>query len=321
MKAIVYDRYGPPEVLHAAELPKPAPKDGEVLIRVHATTVSTADLRIRSLDMPAGFGLMGPLAFGIGKPRQPVLGTELAGVIEAVGKDVTTFKPGDRVFAFPGGALGSYAEYRTMPADGKVVLAPRNIPLEQAAALSFGGSTALHFLREGKVKAGDRVLVNGASGAVGVALVQLARHLGASVTGVCSGANADLVRSLGASRIIDYTKGDIFADGSTYDVIADTVGTLPLSKARRGLVKGGRLLVVLGTLGELLRAPFAPLLGVTSIAGPATERVEDLRTLAQLTESGAYRPVIDRTYPLEEIVDAHRYADTGRKRGSVLVTI
>jgi len=319
MKAAIYDRYGPPEVVRIAEVPTPSPKDGEVLIRVHASTVSSADHRVRSLNLPAGFQLFGPLAFGIVRPRQPILGTELSGVVEAVGKDVTSFRPGDHVFAFPGGSFGAHAEYRTMPADGRVARAPASIPLVEAAALSFGGGTALHFLRKGGVRAGERILVNGASGAVGVALVQLAHRLGAEVTGVCSGANAELVRSLGADRVIDYTQGDIFADGSRYDVVADSVGTLPIARARHGLVPGGRLLGILGTLGELVRAPFVR--DIKVIAGPAEERAEDLGLFAQYVEDGTFRPVIDRTYRLEEIVEAHRYVDTGRKRGSVLVTI
>ncbi len=208
MKAIVYDRYGPPDVLSLQEVGKPTPKDNEVLIRTHATTVTSGDWPARSLDVPVGFGLMSRLFFGIAKPRQPILGTELAGRIESIGKDVRKFKVRDRVFAFSGAGMGCHAEYKCMPEDGELALTPPNLTCDEAAALSFGGTTALNFLRRGRLQNRERVLVNGASGAVGTAAVQLAKHFGAEVTGVCSTANVDLVRSLGATHVIDYTKDD-----------------------------------------------------------------------------------------------------------------
>jgi NADPH:quinone reductase-like Zn-dependent oxidoreductase len=322
MRAAVYERYGPPGVVEVRDVPKPTPKDDEVLIRVRATTVSSGDWRARSLELPRGFGFMGRLVFGVSKPRQPILGTELAGVIEAVGKDVRKFAPGDEVFAFPGAAFGCHAEYRCLREDRPIAPKPSNLGFEEAAALCFGGTTALDFLRRAKLSAGEKVLVNGASGAVGTAVVQLARHFGTQVTGVCSSNNAELVRSLGAHRVIDYAKDDFTSDGETYDVIVDTVGTAPYARSRRSLTERGRLLVVLGGLADLLLAPWVSLTTKrTVIAGPVGERVEDLWELARLAEVGDFKPVIDRSYPLEDIVEAHRLVDTGRKRGSVVVTV
>ena len=320
MKAFVYDRYGPPEVLRLAELPKPVPKDDEILIRTRAMTVTAGDWRVRSLDVPAGFGLLSRLALGISGPRQKILGSELAGVVESVGKNVTKFKPGDEVFAFPGLRMGAHAEYRCMPEDGPVALKPPNLTFDEAAAISFGGTTALDFLRRGKLARGERVLVNGASGAVGTAAVQLAKHLGAEVTGVCSGANAELVRSLGAEHVVDYTKEDFTENGEKYDVIVDTVGTAPFSRSKRSLTENGRLLAVLGGFGDLLRAPWVNLTSkMKVVAGPGAEKVEDLRLLAKLAEAGEYKPVIDRRYPLEQFREAHRRVDSGHKRGNVVI--
>jgi NADPH:quinone reductase-like Zn-dependent oxidoreductase len=322
MKASVYERYGGPDVIEVKDVATPTPKDNEILIKTRATTVSSGDWRLRSLDVPAGFGLISRLAFGISGPRQRILGTELAGEIAAVGKDVTRFHVGDPVVAFNGARMGCHAEYLCMPEDGAVARKPANLTYDEAAALSFGGTAALHFLRKAHLQKGERVLVNGASGAVGTAAVQLAKHFGAHVTGVCSAANVELVKSLGADRVIDYTTEDFTANGETYDVIVDTAGTAPFSRSKGSLKPGGRLLVVLGGLVDLLRAPFASLLTDKKVvAGPAAERPEDVRFLAQLAEAGAFKPVIDRRYPFERIADAHRYVDTGHKRGSVVVTL
>ena len=322
MKAIVYERYGPPEVLQLKEVEKPTPKDNEVLIKTHATTVTSGDWRVRSLNVPAGFGLIMRLVFGISRPKQPILGTELAGVIESVGKDVSKFKVGDQVFAFSDAAMGCYAEYKCMPEDGAVALKPSNLTYDEAAALSFGGTTALDFFRRGKLQSGERVLVNGASGGVGTAAVQLAKHFGADVTGVCSTANVELVRSLGASHVIDYTKEDFTQNGETYDVIVDTVGTAPFSRSKASLKEGGRLLLVLAGLPDMLQIPWVSMTSSKKIiAGPATGRAEDLRFLAELAEAGEFKPVIDRRYPFEQIAEAHRYVDTGRKKGNVVITL
>jgi NADPH:quinone reductase-like Zn-dependent oxidoreductase len=320
MKAIVYHRYGPPDVVALAEVPKPAPKSNEVLIRILATTVTTGDWRARSLKMPAGFGLLGRLVFGIFGPRQPILGTELAGIVESVGDTVTRFKPGDEIFAFPSAGFGSHAEYRTMPEDGMIARKPANLSFEEAAALSFGGTTALDFLRRSGIKRGDDVLIVGASGSVGSAAVQLAKHFSAAVTGVSSAGNAELVFSLGAYKVIDYEGCNFTRNGETYDVILDTTGSAPFTRVERALKPGGRLAVVLATLS--LNSP-RPSRGSRKkiIAGVAALRPKDMQTLAALAEAGEFRPVIDRSYPLEDAAKAHAYVDTGRKRGNVVLTV
>jgi NADPH:quinone reductase-like Zn-dependent oxidoreductase len=322
MKAIVYQRYGAPEVLEEQELTKPVPGDNEVLIRSHATTVTSGDWRMRSLDVPPGFGLFARLAFGVRGPRKQILGSELAGEVEAVGQDVTRFGVGDRVFSFDGFGMACYVEYKCVPEDGVLARIPAGLSYEEAAALSFGGTTALHYLRKGKLQRGERVLVNGASGGVGTAAVQLAKHFGAEVTGVCSAANAELVRSLGADHVIDYAEEDFSKSGQTYDVIVDTAGTAPYARCKGSLRKGGRLLLVLAGMSEMLRGPWVSLTSSKKvITGAASERGEDLRLLAELVEAGAYRAVIDRRYPWEQIVEAHHYVDAGHKRGNVVVTL
>jgi NADPH:quinone reductase-like Zn-dependent oxidoreductase len=323
MKAAVYTKYGPPDVVALTEVPKPAPKNHEILIRIHATTVTTGDWRARSLDLPPGFAVFGRLFFGVFGPRKPVLGTELAGEVEAVGKAVTRFKVGDQVFAFAGSGYGCHAEYRTMPEDGLIALKPAKLSFEQAASLSFGGTTALSFLRhKGHIQRGDRILVVGASGSVGTAAVQLAKHFGATVIGVCSTANMELVRSIGADKVIDYTKEDFSKYGETYDIILDTTGTAPFSRCESALKQGGRLLVVLGSLGQAIgmHRPSRES-GKKVIATPVTVRVEDMQFLARLAESGELKPVIDRSYPLESAAEAHAYVDTGHKRGSVVLSV
>ena len=323
MKAIVYHRYGTPDVVELAEVPKPTVKDREVLIRIHATTVTTGDWRARSLTLPAGFGLMGRLVFGVFGPRKPILGTELAGEVEAVGKAVTRFKAGDQVFAFTGASFGCHAEYRTMAEDGLIALKPANLSFEEAAALSFGGTTALNFLRDkAGIKPGDSVLIVGASGGVGTAAVQIAKHFGAKVTGVCSTANLELVLSIGADKVIDYTSKDFAKNDETYDIILDTTATTSFSRCENALKPGGRLLLVLGSFAQALgmgRPPRASDKKV--IAGVSAPSAEDLRFLARLAETGEYKPVIDRSYPLKNAAEAHAYVDTGRKRGSVVVSV
>jgi NADPH:quinone reductase-like Zn-dependent oxidoreductase len=328
VKAYTYDRFGPPEVLELREVPKPVPGDHEVLVRIRATTVTTGDWRVRSLEVPRGFRLLSRLALGISRPRQPVLGTELSGDIEAVGKAVTRFQVGDPVFGFTGARMGCHAEYRCLPEEGHgrkdeaVARKPANLTHEEAAALSFGGTTALSFLRKAKLQRGERVLVVGASGCVGTAAVQLARHLGARVTGVCSGANLELVRSIGAERVIDYTQEDFTRNGERYDVIVDTAGTSPFSRCQASLAERGRLLLVLASLPEMLRAPWVSLASTKRVIGGVVSwGVADLRLLAGLAEAGEFRPVIDRRYRFEEMVEAHRHVDAGHKRGNVVVTV
>jgi NADPH:quinone reductase-like Zn-dependent oxidoreductase len=320
MRAAVYERYGPPEVVHLTEVPTPVPKDNEVLVRVKATTVTSADWRVRSLDLPAGFRPMGRLMIGIFGPRQPILGTELAGVVEAVGSRVTRFRRGDPVFAFPGLGMGCHVEYRAIPEDGRIAHKPANLTFEEAAALCFGGMTALDFFRRGKLARGESVLVNGAAGGVGSAVVQLARQFGAStITGVASTGNLDLVRSLGADRVIDYTRADFTKDRARYDVIVDTAGTAPYARVKGSLREGGRLLAVLGTFGDTLRGMISG--GGKIVAGTGPARTEDVRLLGELASAGIYKPVIDSVFPFEEIVAAHARVDTGHKRGSVVVRV
>jgi NADPH:quinone reductase-like Zn-dependent oxidoreductase len=323
MKAIVYRTYGGPGVVSLAEVAKPTPKPNEVLVAIRATTVNSGDWRARSLELPAGFGFLGRAVFGFRGPRQPILGTEFAGVVEAVGVKVTRFRPGDEVVGFPGGSFGSHAEYRTMPENGMIDFKPANLSFEQAAALSFGSTTALPFLRDkAKVKPGDQVLVVGASGAVGAAAVQIAKHFGAEVTAVTSTPNVALVTSIGADRVIDYKTTDFAATGETWDIIFDTTGTAPFSRCEGSLKPGGRLVAVQAGVAELMgigkpsRAS-----GKTLIASVAPLRPEDFRTIVEMAASGALRPVIDRIYDLEDAADAHAYVDTGRKRGSVVLTV
>jgi NADPH:quinone reductase-like Zn-dependent oxidoreductase len=322
MKAAVYERYGAPDVIEIRERPKPVPGDREILVRVRATTVSTGDWRARTLAMPAGFGFMGRAFFGFTGPRQPVLGTELAGDVEAVGRGVTRFKAGDRVFAFTGSAMGCHAEYKSLREDGQVELIPANVAYDSAAALSFGGMTALGALRRAKVGKGDTVLIVGASGSVGSAAIQVARHLGAVVTAVCSTANLEMVAGLGATHLVDYTTTDFTRNGVRYDVIMDTTGTAPYSRSVGSLKPSGRFIPILGSFGDVLRGPLAAMSGGPAvIAGPAKSAPGDLAYLAKLAESGELTPFIDRRYPLAQIADAHRHVETGRKRGNVVVTL
>jgi NADPH:quinone reductase-like Zn-dependent oxidoreductase len=323
MKAAVYKRYGPPHVVSIEDVDKPGVKDDEVLVKIRATTVSSGDWRVRSLDMPPGFGLLARPALGLFGPRRPILGGEMAGDIQAVGKNVTRFKPGDAVFAFPGANLGCHAEYRAMPAAGPIALKPENLTYEQAAALSFGGVTALNFLKtRGNIQRGEKVLIVGASGAVGSAAVQIARHFGAEVTGVCSTRNLALVKSIGAAKVIDYTEEDFTRNGESYDIILAASGATTFSECRHSLNEHGRLLMVLSGLTDLLLTPWAALTGTKKVvAGPVMGSPEDVNAIKELAEAGAFMPVIDRHYPLDQIVQAHAYVDTGRKKGSVIINV
>jgi NADPH:quinone reductase-like Zn-dependent oxidoreductase len=319
VKAAVYERYGPPAVVEIKEVVKPTIKNDEVLIRIRATTVSSGDWRARSLDVPFGFGLLARLVFGLSRPKQRILGSELAGDIEAVGKDVRRFSIGDAVFAFPGAGLGCHAQYRTMPEDGAVALKPANLSYEEAAALCFGGTTALDYLRQkAKIQRGERVLVVGASGAVGTAAVQLAKYFGAEVTGVCSTANQKLVKSIGADKVIDRTKEDLSKGGETYDIIFDAAGATSFSQCKGLLRKNGRLLMAVAGLPQIAAIPWASMTSSKKVfAGPAAERVEDVHFLRELAETGAFKPVIDRRYPLERIAEAHAMLIPAAKRAAL----
>ncbi|SBO44876.1 NAD(P)-dependent alcohol dehydrogenase [Cyanobium sp. NIES-981] len=322
MRAVVYERYGPPEVLRFRDVPRPVPGERDVLIRIHASTVSSGDWRMRSLEVPAGFGVLVRLVAGLRRPRQPILGTELAGTVAAVGPRVRRFRVGDAVVAFSDMAMGCHAEYACLPEDGAITAKPANLSFAQAAALSFGGTTALHFLRRAGLRSGERLLVNGAAGAVGTAAVQLAVHAGAEVTAVCGPANAELVRSLGAAQVIDHTRTDFSLLGQSFDVILDAVGNAPLKRCRRCLPPGGRLLLVVASLPAMLLAPLrSRLSGRRLVAGTAGGSAEDLAVLAALAESGVFRPVIDRIYPFDQIIAAHRHVDAGHKRGNVVISL
>ena len=323
MKAIVYTEYGPPDVLQLKEVEKPTPKNNEVLIKIRATTVSSADWRARSLIIPYGFGLISRLVFGVMRPRKSILGSAFAGEIESVGKDVTKFKIGDQVFGATGAGFGCHAQYKSLPEDGAVTQKLPNLTFEEAAAISFGGTTALVFLRNrGKIQSGEKIIIIGASGAVGSAAVQLAKHFGAEVTGVCSATNFELVKSLGADKVIDYTKEDFAQNDKTYDIIMDTVGTTTFSRIKNSLNERGRLLLVVAGLPELALIPWVLITtNKKVIAGPVNEHAEDLRYLAELNEAGIFKPVIDRTYSLEQTAEAHAYVDKGHKKGNVVITV
>jgi NADPH:quinone reductase-like Zn-dependent oxidoreductase len=319
MKAILYEKYGPPDVLQLKEIEKPTPKDNEVLIRVLATTVTSGDVRMRSFTVPRLFWLPGRIALGFRGPKKTMLGCELAGEIEAVGKHVKLFKEGDQVFAGTTFGPGTYAEYMCLPEDGPLALKPANMSYEEAAAIPFGALSALSFLRKANIQSEQKVLINGASGAVGTAAVQLARHFGAEVTGVCSTTNLELVKSLGADKVIDYTREDFTESGETYDVIYDTVAMLSFSSCKRSLKEHGIFLAGGMTVVQ------AQWLSMTSsqqvIGGTEPEEAEDLIFLKELVEAGEIRSVIDRRYSLEQIPEAHMYVDKGHKKGNVVIIV
>lgn len=325
MKAIVYTEYGAADVLKLKEIDKPAPKNHEVLIKVHATSVTTGDVNMRGFTfVPPGFGFLPRLMFGLRAPKKNILGVELAGTIEAVGKDVSQFKRGDAVYGINSSDLGAYAEYVCWPATKALAIKPANLTYEEAASIPFGAGTALFFVRDlAKIRSGQKVLVNGASGGVGVYAVQLARYYGAEVTGVCSTANLELVRSLGVHKVIDYTKEDFRKNGETYDVILDTVvGKTSFSACKNSLTPNGLYVAVAGGLREMFQMMGNSMRGGRKVlAGPPPERQDELIFLRELIEAGKLKPVIDRCYPLEQMADAHRYVDTGRKRGSVVITV
>jgi NADPH:quinone reductase-like Zn-dependent oxidoreductase len=324
VKAAVYRRYGSPEVVRIEEVPAPTPGPRDVLVKVHASTLSAADHRARSRSVPKGLRIPAALSLGVFRPRTRILGMDAAGVVAAVGADVGAFTPGDEVIAMLGAGFGGHAEYVCVPQDGAITAKPRNMTLEQSVTLVFGGLTAQGFLSRAAVKPGDTVLVNGASGAVGTAAVQLAKHLGAHVTAVCSGANRGLVASLGADRVIDYTAEDFTAGTQTYDVIMDCVGNAPFERVETCLNQGGALLLVIADLKGLLRAPGrSRRSGKLVTAGNLKLKytAEDLGFLVSLAESGRYQAVIDRCYGLSDIIRAHRFVDTGRKRGNVVVRV
>jgi NADPH:quinone reductase-like Zn-dependent oxidoreductase len=322
MKAVVYHEYGSPDVLKFAEVEKPTPRDHEVLVKVHATTVTVADFRSRSFTVPPVFWLPARISLGFTKPRKPILGVELAGEIESVGKEVKRFKKGDQVFAATLVDFGAYAEYKCLPEDAAVSIKPSNISYEEAAALPIGARTALHYLRKADLQPGQKILVYGASGSVGTYAVQLAKYFGAEVTGVCSTANVELVKSLGADQVIDYTVEDFSNQNEKYDVIFEAVDKSSFSACMRALKENGIYLNVTTPFPtvEMVRTKMRSSKRLILGENPP-EKAEDLIFLKGLVEAGKLKPVIDRCYPLEQIVEAHRYVDEGHKKGNVVIMV
>jgi NADPH:quinone reductase-like Zn-dependent oxidoreductase len=322
MKAVVCTKYGSPDVLQLKDVEKPVPKDNEVLIRIYATTVTSGDVRARSAIFPTGFGLLGRIMLGLRKPKNPILGSDIAGEIESVGKDVKLFKKGDQVFGGTGASMGAYAEYKCLSEDGTVAIKPANMTYEEATAVTFGGGTALHFLTKGNIQSGQKVLIYGASGSIGTFAVQLAKYFGAEVTGVCSTTNLELVKSLGADKVVDYTKEDFTENGETYDVIFETVGKSSFSRNKRSLKKKGIYLLGSGGLPEMIQGLWTSMTSSKKvILGYAAGSQEKMIFLKELIEAGKVKSVIDRRYPLEQIVEAHRYVDKGHKKGNVVITV
>lgn len=324
MRAAVYDRYGPPEVVHIEDIGKPAPKDDEVLVRIHAATVSAADWRMRKADP-----LLVRFMIGLLRPEKlRVLGMEFSGTVESVGKAVTRFAVGDRVFGSSGFRFGAHAEYLCASENGTLAIKPANMTLEEAAAVLFGGVSALHFLRKANIQAGQRVLIYGASGSVGVFAVQLAKHFGAHVTAVCSAANLELVKSLGADEVVDYTREDFSKAGRVYDIVFDATGQSGFSRSLRSLKRGGCYVRVGGSgrllamVGGTLRGMWVSCTGAAQVVtGVATGSRGDQSFLTGLIEAGKLRTVIDRRYSLDQIVEAHRYAEAGHKKGHVVILL
>ena len=320
MKAVAYTAYGPPDVLHVVDVAKPQPASDEVLLRVRATTVTAGDINLRGFAfVPDGLKPLTRLVFGLRKPRQAILGTEVSGEIVAVGESVTRFNVGDAVFGIGSGEPGAYAEYVTRKAAGALALMPDGMTFDEAASVPFGATTALYFLKDrANVHPGQHVLVNGASGGVGVYAVQIAKALGAEVTAVCSTRNMDMVHDLGADHIIDYTREDFMKNHATYDVVLDTVlGAMTFDHAKPALKPDGLYLAVAGGLGEMIRSAWNKRI----IVGAAPETAEAMETLVAMLNAGQIVPFIDRMYSLEEAAEAHRYVETRRKRGSVVIKV
>ena len=326
MKAILWTQYGSPDGLHLREVEKPTPKDNEVLIRVHAATVTAGDCEMRSLKFPLFLSLLMRMYLGLGRPtRIKILGQEFAGEIETVGKDVRLFKQGDQVFATTGFGFGAYAEYKCLPEApklGVLTSKPVNMTYEEAAAVPTGGLEALHFLRKGNIQSGQRVLIVGAGGSIGTFAVQLAKYFGAEVTGVDRSSKLDMLRSIGTDHVIDYTQEDFTKSGKTYDVIFDVMGKSSFSGSIRSLKQDGRLLLGNPGLSQMVRGRWTSMSSSQQvIMGAASQKREDLIFLKELIEAGKLKAVIDRCYPLEQTAEAHRYVDTGQKKGNVVITV
>jgi len=323
MKAIVCTKYGPPEVLQFQEVAKPSPRDHEVLVKVHATTVTAGDVRIRGFVVHLLFWIPSRFMLGWRKPKRSVLGVEFAGEVESVGKEVTRFQPDDRVYgSSPWMSFGCYAEYLTVPEDGIITKIPAGKTYQEVASIPFMGIGALYFLRKANLQKGQKILIYGASGAVGTYAVQLAKYSGAEVTGVCSTANLEMVKSIGADRVIDYTQEDFSKIGETYDIVFDTVGKSPFTKCIRSLKKDGVYILADQRFMQTIQGIWTSLTSRKKIiTQTAVAKEDDLEFLNELLESGAVRPVIDRVYPFDEMVEAHRYVDKGHKKGNVIINV
>jgi len=333
MRAIVYDDYGPPEVLHLQEMEKPVPKDNEILIKVCATSVNYGDLLARKFNkisprefnMPFLFWLLARIGFGIKRPKNKILGSEFAGTVESTGKDVHTFKQGDQVFGYLGQNMGAYTEYLRMPEGGCIALKPLNMSYEEATSVPMGSIMALYLLREkGNIQPGQKVLVNGASGSIGSAAVQIAKYYGAEVSGVCGTARLEYVLSLGADKVIDYTKEDFTLNGETYDLIFDVLGISSFSRCKNSLKRNGRYLLASFKMKQLCQMLW------TKITSPSGKRVicalapgsrEDLVSVKELIEAGKIRSIIDKSYPMAQVAEAHRYIEEGHARGKIVIVI
>jgi NADPH:quinone reductase-like Zn-dependent oxidoreductase len=330
MKAIVYTKYGPPEVLQLKETAKPTPKDNEILIRVHATSVNFGDLIARNFkdisphefNMPFLIWLLAKLSFGLNQPKITILGNEFAGEVESVGKAVTRFKPGDQVFGHLGESMGAYAEYCCIPENGTVALKPVKMTYEEAAVVPYGAIMALNLLRKVNIQPGQKVLVNGASGGIGSAAVQIAKHFGAKVTGVCGAPRVEFVKSLGADRVIDYTKEDFTQNSETYDLIFDILGKGSFVRCKNSLAPNGVMLYASFKAKHLFQMLWtSPIRGRKVICAIAPGNTVDLISVKELIEAGGIKAIIDRHYPLEHTAEAHRYVEEGLKKGSVVITV
>ena len=330
MKAIVYTEYGTPDVLQVKEVEKPVPGDNEIRIRVHATSVNIGDLWARNFKeitpsrftMPLPLWIPSRMYFGLTKPRVHILGSEFAGEVEAAGKDVKRFKPGDQVFGYRGQSMGAYAEYLCISEDGLVAIKPVNMTYEEAAAVPYGALTALSLLRKANLQPGQKVLINGASGSIGAAAVQLAKYFGAEVTGVCSTPRLEFVQALGADKVIDYTREDFTRNGETYDLIFDILGKSSFSSCKSSLKENGVYLLAsfkTKQLFQMLRTSRTP--GTKVICALSSENPKDLVFIKELVEAGKIKSIIDRCYPLEQTAEAHRYVEKGCKTGSVIIAV
>jgi NADPH:quinone reductase-like Zn-dependent oxidoreductase len=326
MKAIVTTKYGPPEVLQLQEVEKPTPKEDEVLIRIYATTVTAGDCEMRNLKLPLGYQLMLRIGFGFRRPRNKIPGTEVAGEIEGVGKDVKQLKVGDKVFGSAGMGFGANAEYICLPEkpgemEGGVVIKPANMTYEEAATVPFGGRDALHFLRKGDIQSGQKILINGAGGSIGTFAIQLAKNYGAEVTAVDSTGKLDMLRSLGADHVADYTQEDFTKNGEIYDVIFDVIGKISFSRTEKSIKQNGTYLLA-NPVSQMVQALWTSMRSDKKIVMETSKPTTgDLIFLRRLIEEGKLKTVIDRTYPLEQIVEAHRYVEKGGKLGNVVITV